>query len=493
MRTLTLTSIIIMLGLCAHKSQAQNQIDWNLVHSKTMESINALYNLDFQTSEKKCSETISLAPNDPRGHFFKAMIYYYRYTLVSNTEADYKKFVMLSQKTSEVCDKLLDQNEDNAKALFYKGGILGYRGLTKFNRKDITGAFWDGKEALSALNDALKLDPTNPDIQMGFGLFNYLITQAPSSIQPMLKAVGLKGDKSAGLKQLENAAQNGLYCKYEAKRWLSIFYNWEDMHNRSAAHYKALIDEFPSNSWIRVAYISALINGIRNPSEAIMQTKALEKNNGNGQQKPLSQAYLLGGIAAFNLCDFEQAINWCNKTISLNIDSQHIENAHWLIGRCYEVKGNRKEAWNYYVKSNRNKSEYSQPLTLSDITLIKIENHTKSKKFQDIVALETEIQETKWNNDDNALALYYLGRACFEINQLEKAEKVLSQIQQMKTLNKNWIKPYALYRLGQVYLARNKKEEAKLTFEQALDFDGYTADEYLKKSISKEQYKLSKK
>ena len=201
MRTLTLTSIIIMLGLCAHKSQAQNQIDWNLVHSKTMESINALYNLDFQTSEKKCSETISLAPNDPRGHFFKAMIYYYRYTLVSNTEADYKKFVMLSQKTSEVCDKLLDQNEDNAKALFYKGGILGYRGLTKFNRKDITGAFWDGKEALSALNDALKLDPTNPDIQMGFGLFNYLITQAPSSIQPMLKAVGLKGDKSAGLKQ----------------------------------------------------------------------------------------------------------------------------------------------------------------------------------------------------------------------------------------------------------------------------------------------------
>jgi tetratricopeptide (TPR) repeat protein len=132
-------------------------------------------------------------------------------------------------------------------------------------------------------------------------------------------------------------------------------------------------------------------------------------------------------------------------------------------------------------------------LTLSDITLIKIENHTKSKKFQDIVALETEIQETKWNNDDNALALYYLGRACFEINQLEKAEKVLSQIQQMKTLNKNWIKPYALYRLGQVYLARNKKEEAKLTFEQALDFDGYTADEYLKKSINKEQYKLSKK
>ena len=111
----------------------------------------------------------------------------------------------------------------------------------------------------------------------------------------------------------------------------------------------------------------------------------------------------------------------------------------------------------------------------------------------EIVDLEQEIQETKWNIDDNALAYYYLGRACFETNQLEKAEKVLTQIQQMKILNKNWIKPYALYRLGQVYLARNKKDEAKSTFEKALDFDGYSSDEYLKKSIHKEQYKLSKK
>jgi Flp pilus assembly protein TadD len=494
MRTLSLTILVIVMTTCiSTRLSAQKQIDWTLVHTKTMESINALYNLDFQIAEKRCSETISIAPNDPRGHFFKAMVYYYRYTLVSNTESDYKKFVMLSQKTSEVCDRLLNQNENNAQAYFYKGGILGYRGLTKFNRKDITGAFWDGKEALSALEDALKLDPKNADIQMGFGLFNYLITQAPSSIQPMLRAIGLKGDKIAGLKQLENAAQNGIYCKYEAKRWLSIFYNWEEMYNRSALQYKSLIADFPANSWIRVAYISTLVNGIRNPAEALQQTKDLEKNNHSTQQKPLSQAYLLSGIASFNLCDFEQAKLWCNKTITLDVDSQHVENAHWLLGRCYEITGNRNEAWNNYVKSQRNKSEYLQPLTSSEITLIKIENHIKSKKFQSIVDLEDLINDTKWNNDDNVLANYYLGRAYFETNQYEKAEKVLSQISQMKTQNKHWIKPYTLYRLGQVYIARKKRDDAKAIFDKLLDDDKVSSDENLKKLISKELYNMSKK
>jgi tetratricopeptide (TPR) repeat protein len=201
----------------------------------------------------------------------------------------------------------------------------------------------------------------------------------------------------------------------------------------------------------------------------------------------------LSGIASFNLCDFEQAKLWCNKTITLDVDSQHVENAHWLLGRCYEITGNRNEAWNNYVKSQRNKSEYLQPLTSSEITLIKIENHIKSKKFQSIVDLEDLINDTKWNNDDNVLANYYLGRAYFETNQYEKAEKVLSQISQMKTQNKHWIKPYTLYRLGQVYIARKKRDDAKAIFDKLLDDDKVSSDENLKKLISKELYNMSKK
>ena len=227
------------------KVYSQEVIDWNEVHNKTIEAIDALYDLDFQTAEHKCNEINKIAPKDPRGHFFKAMMFYYRYTLVSKSDKDYNRFVGYSHKVAEVCDNLLENNEKDAKALFYKGGIIGYRGLTKFKRGDHSGAFWDGKEALSSLESALEYDPNNADIQMGFGLFNYLISQAPNTLRPILKAVGLEGDKVKGLKQLENAAKNGLYCKNEAKRWLTIFYDWEDMHNNSAYMYKSLLAQYP--------------------------------------------------------------------------------------------------------------------------------------------------------------------------------------------------------------------------------------------------------
>jgi len=483
-------ALLCMTLVFTPKSHGQTSIDWNAVHTKTIESINALYSLDFATAEKKCSETITLAPKDPRGHFFKAMLYYYRYTLISNGDIDYKKFVSYADKVVGVCDQLLDQNEDNAKALFYKGGILGYRGLTKFNKNDMTGAFWDGKEALSSLKEALSLDPTNPDIQMGFGLFNYLITQAPSSIKPMLQAVGLQGDKITGLKQLENAAQNGLYCKYEAKRWLSIFYNWEEMNNRCTMQYNSLLKEFPSNSWIRVSYISALINGLRKPEEAILQTKELEKHMRSDHKKPQSTAYLLAGIAAYNLCDFDQAMHWYRKTINLQADTQHIQSASWELGRCLEINGNRKEAWNYYVKSQHDKSEYSKPLTDGDILFIKIENYSKSNKYNKVIELEPSIWDQKWEVNEKGTVLYYVGRAYLETGQGKKSEKLLNQILQSSIPKNHWLRPFTHYRLGQVYIADGNKQSAQLMFDKALEYEDYPSEDYLKKKIQKELQKL---
>lgn len=493
-KTTIIIHIILSMALVfTPKLRGQNSIDWNAVHTKTMESITSLYSLDFTTAEKKCSETITLAPNDPRGHFFKAMLYYYRYTLVSNGDIDYKKFVSYADKVVTVCDKLLDQNEDNAKALFYKGGILGYRGLTKFNKNDMTGAFWDGKEALSSLKEAMSLDPTNPDIQMGFGLFNYLITQAPSSIKPMLQAVGLQGDKLTGLKQLENAAQNGLYCKYEAKRWLSIFYNWEEMHNRCAAQYTSLLKEFPSNSWIRLSYISALLNGLRRPEEAINQTKELEKHMRPEHKRPQSTAYVLSGIAAYNICDFDQAMQWYIKSINLQADTQHVRNACWGMGRCLEINGNRKEAWNYYVKSQHDKSEYSKPLTASDIMYIKIENYSKANKFHKIIELEPLIWEQKWEDEEKATVLYYIGRAYYETGQNKKSEKLLNQVLQSSLPKTHWLRPFTYYRMGQVYAGDGNKENAKNMFDKALEYEDYSSEEYLKKKIQKELQKLRQK
>lgn len=493
-RIRTVFIITILTVFCFNKNvYAQDVIDWAAVHSKTIEAIDALYNLDFPLAEKKCSETIALAPNDPRGHFFRAMIHYYRYSLVTNSEPDYHKFVAHSKKVADVCDKILESRDNDSKAHFYKGGIIGYRGLIKFNKGDHSGAFWDGKEALSNLEDALEHDPNNPDIQMGFGLFNYLISQAPSTLKPMLKVVGLEGDKYKGLRQLENAAKNGLYCKNEAKRWLSTFYNWEELYNRSAAMYKSILSDYPHNTWIRLGYINLLVNSLRNPDEGIEQTKEMEKFTQHDFKKPLGRAYLLCGAAHFFKLEYEQAIRWYNKCIALNMDSNNVQNAYWSIGRTMEIMGNRKEGWNYYVKSKYDKKEYQTPLTAEDITLIRFENLFRAGKYNSVVSMESEISSQQWNDDDKGRALYSLGRSYHELGQFLQAERVFSAITSLKPNDNTWLPPYALYRLGMTYAANKKEQSAAEVFTQAMKYENYPSEEYLKKQIAKEQYKLRKK
>lgn len=484
---------IVLPILSIQKTYAQNSVDWAAVHTKTMEAIDALYSLNFDGAEKKCAETIALAPSDPRGHFFRAMIHYYRYTLVTNSEPDYHKFVAHTKRVAEVCDKILESRENDSKALFYKGGIIGYRGLIKFNKGDHSGAFWDGKEALSNLEDALEHDPNNADIQMGFGLFNYLISQAPSTIKPMLKVVGLEGDKYKGLRQLENAAKNGLYCKNEAKRWLSTFYNWEELYNRSASMYKSILTEYPQNTWIRLGYINLLVNSLRNPDGGIEQTKEMEKFAKHDFKKPLSRAYLLCGAAHFFKLEYENAIQCYNKCITLNIDSNHMQNAYWSIGRTMEIMGNRKDGWNYYVKSEYDKKEYQTPLTEDDIVLIRFENLFRAGKYSSVTAMENEIKDRKWNDDDKGRALYSLGRSYHELGQFLQAERVFSLITSLKPNENTWLPPYALYRLGLTYAANKKENSALEVFTKAREYENYSSEEYLKKLIMKEQHKLRKK
>lgn len=487
-----LASIVFLLSLHV-KTYGQEVIDWNEVHNKTIEAIDALYNLDFQLAERKCNELNGIAPKDPRGHFFKAMMYYYRYTLVSKSEKDYNRFVGCSHKVAEVCDNILENNEKDAKALFYKGGIIGYRGLTKFNRGDHSGAFWDGKEALSSLESALEYDPNNPDIQMGFGLFNYLISQAPKTLRPILKAVGLEGDKVKGLKQLENAAKNGLYCKNEAKRWLSIFYDWEDMHNHSASSYKSLLVQYPKNSWLRLGYINLIVNHLRNPDLAIQETKEMEIHNRIEFKRPFGTACLLSGIANYLKGDLEEAFKWYDKCISLNADSQQVKSAYWYYGKTLEVMGNRKEGWNYYIKSGYNKNDYITPLTSNDILRIKCENLFQAGRYEASAALENQILNSNMNDDEKGKALYPIGRSFYELRKFSEAIKVFNKMLQLQPKKDMWIPPYSLFRLGQAYASNGDSKLAAETFTKALQYENYSSEENLKKMVTKELNKLRRK
>ncbi|HYF02698.1 MAG TPA: hypothetical protein VEC36_04935 [Patescibacteria group bacterium] len=133
---------IVIFFLCGFSLRAQT-IDWTKVHTTTAAAIDDLYNLRYAESEAGCNEVIKQAPGDPRGYFYKAMVYYTRFSNAGD-DTDYKAFLKTSQQVEQVCDRLLKNNPKDSRAMFYMGGILGYRGLLNYKAEKHLDAVSDG-------------------------------------------------------------------------------------------------------------------------------------------------------------------------------------------------------------------------------------------------------------------------------------------------------------------------------------------------------------
>ena len=97
---------------------------------------------------------------------------------------------------------------------------------------------------------AADLDSTNVDVQLGFGIYNYYAAVIPDEY-PMIKPLMLffpSGDKEKGIEQLNNAAFNGKYAKYEAQYFLmTLYFTYENNAYKADEYAETLTKEFPDN------------------------------------------------------------------------------------------------------------------------------------------------------------------------------------------------------------------------------------------------------
>ncbi len=497
------------LGICAfmlstlsvHSPAQMQQIDWAKVHTTTIAAMDALYNLRFNEAEQKSNEVITMAPNDPRGHFFRTMVYYYRHRLAQNanspTEDDFQKFMSYSQKTIQVCDQLLAANKNDGKALFYIGGMYGYRGMTMVNHNEMMKAVWQGKKGIDYLEDAVKLDPQNADAQMGFGLFNYLISQAPPMFKPAIRLAGLSGDKNVGLRQLEYAAANGIYSRPEAQFWLSEFYRSENLPERSEKHFKNFLAQYPQNTMMRYLYGRLLLNDMRRGNEAASQFKQASDETvlgaaGNAQLFVAASLVDLGNISMYKE-NYNEAISCFQKALAKRSDWTSINNG---IALCYELQGNRTAAVPYYQKAKDNKfaQEHAiKALSEIEIGLVKSQHLFNIGEYtKQLVVVDETLKKSGITDDQRAELLYRSARAAHEKGDYAQAESRYQQALATKPQKETWIPPAAYYRLGLTQEKVGKKTEAQQNLEQALAFKDYENEKPMRKLMERDLARLKR-
>ncbi|MBM2845908.1 MAG: hypothetical protein HW407_1220 [Bacteroidetes bacterium] len=216
--------------------------------AKTRRGIDLVYNLEFEKAEQEFGELIRLRPRDPAGHFFHAMVQWWRIIINVDSEEYDDRFMDSLEVVIDLCDELLEQNENDVHALFFKGGSIGFQGRLKFHRNDYLGAANAGRKALPIVQDASTLDPENYDVLLGSGIYNYYAEVVPNQY-PFLKPLllFLPAEKK-GIEQLTAAAEKGKYASVETSYFLmQIYYAYEKDYAKALALAERLHQRYPGN------------------------------------------------------------------------------------------------------------------------------------------------------------------------------------------------------------------------------------------------------
>ena len=218
--------LISVLGICVHlqlQAQSQDSLEFD---AKARRGIEYVYNLEFENAEKEFGDLVRMRPQHPAGHFFRAMVQWWRILIdIDNEERD-DAFYDALDSVVDMCDEMLDRNSNDVTALFFKGGSIGFKGRLKAHRSEWIGAANAGRKALPIVQQASFLDSTNYDILLGSGIYNYyaeIIPQEYPFVKPLMLFVP-PGDKQRGIQQLTVAAEKGKYASVESMYFLMQIY-----------------------------------------------------------------------------------------------------------------------------------------------------------------------------------------------------------------------------------------------------------------------------
>ncbi len=489
---LLLNTLLLALFVQVYSAQSPSP-DWALVHTRTMEGIDSLYNFKFTTAEAKFNDVIRMAPQDPRGYFFKAMISYYRFEFMS-VEADYDRFIQLSDSVIEVAENVLDNDKKNSAALFYLGGIYGYRGMVKSEKDEILSAVWDGKKGYGYLCDALEVDPKNYDAMMGVGLFNYYLSKLPKAFRWIASTIGFDADGELGLKMLGQTARKGTYARNEARWWLSQFYQFEEQAEKGAQYLKELTISYPFNPWYVQEYGLVLLLQMRRVDEAIpVFQKATAMTNREAERYIIQGYYRLGHAYRFKN-QFTDAIELYKKYLTLEkTDTSRIQGANYNIALCYELSGDRTTALGFYRQSPRqSKAKLEKPMTGFDIELQKMSNWFSAGYYiKGFDAGSALLAQRDLTDDQRGDVLWQIASMSFEQKNFTQAANTYTQVSGLTIKNKSWIPPFAYYRLGLCNLRNGQKDLAKKAFEKALEFEKYDNEDNIREVVEEELDKIN--
>ncbi len=332
------------------------------VDSLTLRGVEFIYNLKFDSARSQFNEVVRLYPKHPSGHFFLAMVEWWR-ILINPDDTSYDEYYYsLLDKVIYLCDEILKKNPNDVTALFFKGGSIGFRGRLRVHREQWLYAANDGRLAIPIVHQAYQLEPNNVDVLLGMGIYNYYRDVIPEEY-PFVKPFVIffpKGDKMLGIQQLKYAAENAKFANYEATYFLiQILSNYEKKFSQALSLAQKLYKKFPTNPVFH-RYVGRLYASVGKWEETRkMFSEILENCNKKlyGYNVLYArEAYYYLGLSYMNIGKYDDALNYfyrcdeLSRSLDTNGESIFMVIANLKIGMIYDLQFKRELAIKQYNK-----------------------------------------------------------------------------------------------------------------------------------------------
>ncbi len=478
------------------------------IENEVLAGLDDIYNLRFDQAERKFIEVQRKYPQQLSGFFYESLLYFYR-ALPSRQEDQYNKFLELSANVIKRADKILDNDERNFDAMYFKGLSHSYRSLLMLTlNKDLLEAASDGNKGYRTLSALIKMKPEYYDAYMGLGLYKIALGFVPDKFKWLLSLIGFEGDLRSGVDMLNTSMAKGKFTRVDSKVFLSVFSLKEREldDGKSMEMSKQLVLDYPESPVFKVFHASLLLQG-GNPEDAIrVSEEALKQNDRSFQDQIVKAASAVMGTAYFRLNDYMKAAQYLQQHFVYAHPEDRYNVHMFTLGICYELTGDRKTAVETYKKVRPDfiderdgeldkffyryaKERIAAPLRQYDKDLITAMNYRETNRVDQAISMYEDMlvkrEHLKSGTVDDRIRLFHnLGLSYHYVKQYDKATDYFQRCLPLKPETEKWLVPHSYFELGKIYSEKGDRKKAVEMFEKTHDYDDFDFESFLEMRIA---------
>ena len=444
---LILISLLISSGFSQQVTNKQIQV-----------GLDKIYNFNWDDGFKVFNTIIKKHPQDPRGYHYKSIIFLWYY-LGNLNETNLDSFIYFSDKSLELANRKITQ-KNTAELKYLIGSIYYNKSIAEARSGNYLQALWTSNQMKSNLEEAVKLKPDLYDAFLGLGLYNFALSQIPSTLEWAANLVGITADKELGLQYVNQTVKKGKLSRIDAQYYLSQLYSRVIVDHFAAKELlNNLVKRYPQNLLFNfsLAWVEYELHDLDKAEKYLRYVI-----NANDSLYPFvvsNSNYLLGNVF-FARNQFDSAKVYYQNYLKLSINDDYRGFSNYQIGLCDEITDNRKEAVKCFEKSSDGNSDIEEDLfaerkgdefeerklTTYEIRIIKLSNLIKQNKLAGAKdSLQNFIKQKNITNDLQAEALLYLSQISYKQKRYQESLDYAVDCIQTEIENERWVHAYAYY------------------------------------------------